>query len=304
MSHPSLPSIHFLLNEYNDPIHRIPSDTKISIPVTAPAPITQQQSSPSPTPPLSLSAPAHNYNIPSERSENHQPSWMMTAPSSTPLMTSTTTNNRRSNSHIRSVSDLSMINLVTHPSLTQVRNQRHQTHKRSASANTTTMHNNSSNSSLPFIDEHSTSSRARTHSPPDYSSKKYTDSPQQKLLFDALNINNERQHPTLFLNQVEEGTVKLGLHKDKSSSPPSTTTIPKEYENVMVARDEQTGRYYCPFCNKAFNRPSSLRIHTYSHTGEKPFVCQEEGCGRQFSVQSNMRRHLRVHRLGRAKASK
>ncbi|OAD08598.1 C2H2-type zinc finger transcription factor, partial [Mucor lusitanicus CBS 277.49] len=59
--------------------------------------------------------------------------------------------------------------------------------------------------------------------------------------------------------------------------------------------DEQTGRYYCPFCNKAFNRPSSLRIHTYSHTGEKPFVCQEEGCGRQFSVQSNMRRHLRVH---------
>ncbi|GAA5816357.1 hypothetical protein MFLAVUS_009885 [Mucor flavus] len=74
-----------------------------------------------------------------------------------------------------------------------------------------------------------------------------------------------------------------------------------DYENVLVARDEQTGRYYCPFCNKAFNRPSSLRIHTYSHTGEKPFVCQEDGCGRQFSVQSNMRRHMRVHRLGRSK---
>ncbi|CAG8492846.1 13656_t:CDS:2 [Acaulospora morrowiae] len=48
-----------------------------------------------------------------------------------------------------------------------------------------------------------------------------------------------------------------------------------------------------------FSRPSSLRIHTYSHTGEKPFVCTEPGCGRKFSVQSNMRRHLRVHRLGR-----
>ncbi|ORY97289.1 hypothetical protein BCR43DRAFT_411992, partial [Syncephalastrum racemosum] len=54
-------------------------------------------------------------------------------------------------------------------------------------------------------------------------------------------------------------------------------------------------RYLCPFCGKAFSRPSSLRIHTYSHTGEKPFVCPEPDCGRKFSVQSNMRRHLRVH---------
>jgi uncharacterized Zn-finger protein len=58
-------------------------------------------------------------------------------------------------------------------------------------------------------------------------------------------------------------------------------------------------RYQCPYCSKRFSRPSSLRIHTYSHTGEKPFVCTEPGCGRKFSVQSNMRRHLRVHRLGR-----
>ncbi|KAI8973664.1 hypothetical protein BDF20DRAFT_790330, partial [Mycotypha africana] len=62
-----------------------------------------------------------------------------------------------------------------------------------------------------------------------------------------------------------------------------------------------TGKYSCPYCQKAFNRPSSLKIHTYSHTGEKPFVCHEEGCGRQFSVQSNMRRHLRVHSRRRHK---
>lgn len=58
-------------------------------------------------------------------------------------------------------------------------------------------------------------------------------------------------------------------------------------------------KYHCPYCDKGFSRPSSLRIHTYSHTGEKPFECPEEGCSRKFSVQSNMRRHLRVHRLGR-----
>ncbi|KAI8150155.1 hypothetical protein BJV82DRAFT_586064 [Fennellomyces sp. T-0311] len=58
------------------------------------------------------------------------------------------------------------------------------------------------------------------------------------------------------------------------------------------------GKYKCSYCHKGFSRPSSLRIHIYSHTGEKPFDCPEPGCGRRFSVQSNMRRHMRVHRIG------
>ncbi|EPQ57547.1 hypothetical protein GLOTRDRAFT_127898 [Gloeophyllum trabeum ATCC 11539] len=56
-----------------------------------------------------------------------------------------------------------------------------------------------------------------------------------------------------------------------------------------------SGKYECPYCHKGFNRPSSLKIHINSHTGEKPFMCPYEGCGRTFSVLSNMRRHARVH---------
>ncbi|OZJ02696.1 hypothetical protein BZG36_04599 [Bifiguratus adelaidae] len=56
-------------------------------------------------------------------------------------------------------------------------------------------------------------------------------------------------------------------------------------------------RYKCGVCSKRFTRPSSLRTHTFSHTGEKPFVCDEPGCGRTFSVRSNLRRHSKTHEL-------
>jgi len=64
-------------------------------------------------------------------------------------------------------------------------------------------------------------------------------------------------------------------------------------------RAASSSRYECSYCQKRFNRPSSLRIHINSHTGNKPFECTFTGCGRRFSVQSNMRRHARVHQQGR-----
>jgi uncharacterized Zn-finger protein len=54
-------------------------------------------------------------------------------------------------------------------------------------------------------------------------------------------------------------------------------------------------KHKCKVCDKRFTRPSSLQTHTYSHTGEKPFACEQEGCGRRFSVVSNLRRHKKVH---------
>ncbi|GAK62103.1 uncharacterized protein PAN0_001d0300 [Moesziomyces antarcticus] len=57
-------------------------------------------------------------------------------------------------------------------------------------------------------------------------------------------------------------------------------------------------KYECAWCGKRFSRPSSLKIHHHSHTGEKPFVCNEPGCGRSFSVQSNLRRHQKCHAPG------
>ncbi|KAG9045891.1 hypothetical protein FS837_005522 [Tulasnella sp. UAMH 9824] len=83
-----------------------------------------------------------------------------------------------------------------------------------------------------------------------------------------------------------------------SQPPPFGSTEPPRQAPAPTST-AGTARYECQYCQKRFNRPSSLKIHVNTHTGEKPFQCPFPGCGRRFSVMSNMRRHSRVHTQAR-----
>ncbi|CAG8496398.1 731_t:CDS:2 [Acaulospora morrowiae] len=52
----------------------------------------------------------------------------------------------------------------------------------------------------------------------------------------------------------------------------------------------------CAFCKKGFQSPSALKIHYNSHTGERPYICQVEGCGKSYTTISNLYRHNKNHK--------
>ncbi|GAA5804986.1 hypothetical protein HPULCUR_010498 [Helicostylum pulchrum] len=82
--------------------------------------------------------------------------------------------------------------------------------------------------------------------------------------------------------------------------PRQRITRHQSLDAISITATEKTSnstprRYKCTLCVKRFTRPSSLATHMHSHTGEKPYKCVIEGCGRRFSVVSNLRRHAKIH---------
>ncbi|XP_065352635.1 zinc finger protein 236-like [Cloeon dipterum] len=58
--------------------------------------------------------------------------------------------------------------------------------------------------------------------------------------------------------------------------------------------NKKSGAHKCPLCDKRFNKPSLLKRHRATHSGEKPFKC--DLCPRGFSQKGSLLLHMYLHR--------
>uniref|UniRef100_A0A3Q0T2I7 Pleiomorphic adenoma gene 1 n=1 Tax=Amphilophus citrinellus TaxID=61819 RepID=A0A3Q0T2I7_AMPCI len=51
----------------------------------------------------------------------------------------------------------------------------------------------------------------------------------------------------------------------------------------------------CQECQKAFNSLEKLKVHSYSHTGERPYCCSHPDCTKAFVSKYKLLRHMATH---------
>ncbi|XP_016295994.1 transcription factor HIVEP2-like [Sinocyclocheilus anshuiensis] len=85
----------------------------------------------------------------------------------------------------------------------------------------------------------------------------------------------------------------------KNVSLPNKRYLQSEYELLSegLLKKEQksvkTGKYVCQYCGRACAKPSVLKKHIRSHTGERPYPCIP--CGFSFKTKSNLYKHRKSH---------
>jgi len=104
----------------------------------------------------------------------------------------------------------------------------------------------------------------------------------------------ERNHINVNLKDAKRGSRRRDIWRTTSEGIWMSGTYKGFFKN---------GRpFKCDVCGSSFLRASTLKIHNRRHTGERPYKCPYEGCGKGFSESGNLKTHMKIHVKKRGKS--
>lgn len=101
----------------------------------------------------------------------------------------------------------------------------------------------------------------------------------------------ERPYECPFCDQKYTCSMNLKQHVKHFHNPNlGLTSIPKTESDQKF---DFSFKYQCKVCWKGFDRRREIAAHNWTHTGHKPYKCDE--CGKDFISEYCYKRHLKLH---------